>query len=454
MTIFGPKNNYDIIIVSINIKVFHREKFVIMRAFFYKIIFSAKENFFNLLRSFIAGFGILFLVIFFVIYISMRDSVTAYIGGSLLDNLASDEIKIIPRNAKSIDFIKKPNSPFISSSVAERIKKMDHFSEVNALSRVGFNVRIRGDLLGQRKEIYLPVCGIDRGALKGKVGNWKSFVNREPAPVIVPGFTLDILNNYLAMSGMPAVDKKEFQGFPVELRFVTGERNSEAFRSYNLNAEIHSFTDIINFAGLILPSSSLESIASRYRKETGKSAGFEYVVIYAKVKDTNKLPEIQKSLAAMGLKVESQKDIVEKTKQAMSIIDGVFFAILSVFFIVSVISIFNSYLTLVYIRSQKFSLKRVLGFSKLQILFFFLVEAACIGAFYGGAGFYLGNIIIRHANNLLSKWVPFLNNVSLQSNGTDVLLLSILLSSSICAASALVPAIFASNINLFKAVRR
>ena len=454
MTISTANNTDGTIIVLVNIKVFHREKFVIMRAFFYKIIFSAKENFFNILRSFIAGFGILFLVIFFAIYISMRDSVTSYIGGSLLDNLASDEIKIIPANAKSVDFVKKPGSPFITPATASRIKNMPQFKEVNALSRVGFNVRIRGELLGQRKEIYLPVCGIDRGALKGKVKNWQSFVNKDPAPVIVPGFALDILNNYLAMSGMPAINKKEFLGFPVELRFVTGQRQSKAYRSYDFDAEIFSFTDIINFTGLVLPSSYIEAIASRYQKETGKSAGFEYVVIYAKVKDTDNLPEIQKSLAAMGLKVESQKDIVEKSRQIMSVIDGVFFSILAVFFIVSVISIFNSYLTLVYIRSQKFSLKRVLGFSKLQILFFFLVEAACIGAFYGGAGFYLGNIIIRHANNLLSTWVPFLSNVSLQSNGPDVLLLSILLSSSICAASAFMPAIFASNINLFKAVRR
>ncbi len=425
-----------------------------MKAFIYKLFFSLKENLFNLLRSFVAGFGILFLVIFFALYISIRESVTAYIGGSLLDNLASDEIKIVHRNSKSLDFIKTADSPAITPALAAQIRRMPHFSEINALSRVGFNVRIRGELLGKRSEVYLPVCGMDRSALRGKVENWRGFVGKDPVPVIVPSFAVDILNNYLAMNSIPAIASKEFVGFPVELRFVTGKRNMESFRSYKFDGEIHGFTNLVNFTGIILPSSYLESLAARYRKETGRSAGFEYVVIYAKVKDTDMLPEIEKNLRAMGLKVESQKDIVEKTKQTMAVIDAVFMAILAVFFIVSVISIFNSYLTLVYIRSQKFSLKRVLGFSKIQILFFFLVEAAFIGAFYGGAGFYLGNVIIKYANDFIAKWIPFLTSVSLSPNGGDVLILSIMLSSSICAASAFVPAIFASNINLFKAIRR
>jgi ABC-type lipoprotein release transport system permease subunit len=413
-----------------------------------------KENLFNLLRSFIAGFGILFLVIFFALYLSIRDTVTAYIGESLLDNLASDEIKIVHRNSKSLDFVKTADSPAISSAIAWQIKSMPYFSEVNALSRVGLNVRIRGELLGQRKSVYLPVCGIDRTALRGKVSNWRGFVKKEPVPVIVPAFTVDILNNYLAMNGIPAISSKEFVGFPVELRFITGERNTEAYRSYKFDGEIYGFTNFVSFTGIILPTSFLRSVAATYRKETGKSAGFEYVVIYAKVKDTDMLPEIEKKLKSLGLKVESQKEIVEKTKKTMAVIDGVFFSILAVFFIVSVVSIFNSYLTLVYIRSQKFSLKRVLGFSKLQILFFFLIEAAFIGAFYGGAGFFIGNIIIKHANVYIAKWLPFLTSISLSPNGVDVLILSIILSSSICAVSAFLPALFASNINLFKAVRR
>lgn len=425
-----------------------------MNSFFYKTIFLIKDNIVNILRSMISSFGILFLVCFFVIYLAIRDSVTTYISGSLLDNLASNEIKILPKNAASIEFVKKPGSKAISAETLRQIKKMPEFSEITPLSRTGFNVRISAELMGKSKMMYVPVCGIDKSLLKKEIKTWKSFDNRRPVPVIIPGFAIDIMNNFFALEGLPTIDQKEFIGFPVNVRFNTGQKRTPEYKEYNFEAEIHSFTDLVNFPGLLLPTDFLIEISEKYRQDTKKSAGLEYIVIYAKVKDTDKLPVIVSKLKKLGLKVESQKDIIEKTQKTMKLIDGVFFAIMSVFFIVSVISIFNSYLTIVYIRSQKFSLKRVLGFSKLRILVSFIVEAGFIGALYGIAGYFAGNYILAYSGDILAKWVPVLSAVKLQSRGGDVLLMCISISSSICAASALVPAIFASNMNLFKAVRK
>lgn len=84
----------------------------------------------------------------------------------------------------------------------------------------------------------------------------------------------------------------------------------------------------------------------------------------------------------------------------------------------------------------------------------FVFEAALIGAVYGIAGYYGGNYLISYAGEILSKWVPVLGAVSFQSRGTDVLLMCVGISSALSAASAFIPAIFASNMNLFKAVRR
>jgi ABC-type antimicrobial peptide transport system permease subunit len=273
-------------------------------------------------------------------------------------------------------------------------------------------------------------------------------------PIIVPRFAIDIINNYLAMEGFPPLSEKEFIGFPVEMRLAKGEKESPSYEKYNYNASIHSFIDVLGFPGVILPMDFLQSVGERYRKDTGKSVPMEYIVVYAKVKNTDNLPAVTDRLKKMGLRVESQKDIVEKTRETMRIIDGVFFAIMAVFFIVSVISIFNSYLTIVYIRSQKFSLKRVLGFSKIRILVSFLFEALLIGAVYGAAGYFGGNYILSFAGDILSRWIPVLSSVKIQATGADMLLLCIGLSSSVCAVSAFVPAVFASNINLFKAVRR
>ncbi len=426
-----------------------------MNSFLYKLYFIIKDNFVNILRSFISSFGILFLILFFVIYLAIKDSVISYMGGALLDNLASDEIVILPKNAKTVEYVKRPGVPSIPSYTVKQVSGMSDFVEVNPVSRTGFNIRIKGELLGKSKTIFIPVCGVDRKFLKGRVPGWKSFYNRHPVPIIVPKFTIDIMNNYLSMDGFPALTEKDLIGFPVEMKFVTGKKNTpQYYKEYFYEGQVHSFTDLMSFTGLILPTDFLIFSAEQYRKDTGRTVGMEYVVIYAKVKDSDNLPSVVNKLKKMGLRVESQKDIVEKTRKTMNLVNGVFFAIMSVFFIVSVISIFNSYLTIVYIRSQKFSLKRVLGFSKLQILLSFIVEAAFIGAVYGVVGYFGGNWILGYAGDILAKWIPVFGSIKLQSSGADVFIMCVGISSSVCMVSALFPALFASNINLFNAVRK
>ncbi len=425
-----------------------------MNSALYKIFFIIKDNLTNILRSFISSFGILFLVIFFVVYLAVRDSVTIYISGSLLDKLASDEIKILPGNVKTVEFVKKPGSKGMSYQTINQIKKMPELTAVTAISRASFNVRFKAELLGRSKAMYVPVCGIERELIKGKVPGWKNFYNRKPVPVIIPRFSVDIMNNYLAMEDLPSFAEKDLTGFPVELRFASGKKNSPQYKEIDYNAIVHSFTDIINFPGLILPADFLMEVSEQFRRETGRSAGFEYIVAYAKIKDTGNLPSVVNILKKMGLRVESQKDITEKAEKTLRLIDGMFYAIMGVFFFVSAISIFNSYLTIVYIRSQKFSLKRVLGFSKLSILLSFVFEAAFIGAMYGVAGYFCGNYLISYAGEILAKWVPVLKSITIQARGTDILLMCVGLSSAVSAASAFVPAIFASNINLFRAVRK
>ena len=425
-----------------------------MNFLIYKILFIAKDNFTNILRSVVSSFGILFLITFFVIYISLRDSVTSYVKGNLFENLASDEIKILPQNTKEIEFVKRQGSRSIPLSTATTIRKMPDFVSVHGVSRIGFTLRIEGEMLGKTKRMYVPVCGVDRDFLKTRTKKWKSFTNRKPVPIIAPKFTIDMLNNYFAMDNIDPIPESELIGFPLTLTFATGARNTDERKTYDYEAEIHSFTDVINIPGVIVPTDFLRELAQKYYAENKKSAGMEYAVLFAKVKDTDKLPQTVEELKKMGLNVQSQKDVTEKTSKAMKIIDSFSLGVIAIFFLLTSVSIFNSYLTIVYIRSKKFSLKRILGYSKLRILFGFIFESACVGALYGLAGYFTGNMIIRYFSVKIPQFLPSLGSITLAESGTETLFLCIVISSAVSAVSALIPAIFASNINLFKAVRR
>ena len=425
-----------------------------MKFFLYKLFFVLKENVANILRSVVSSFGIFFLISFFVVYISLRTSVTDYVKEKLFDNLASDEIKILPKGVKEIEFVKRQGSPSISLAIVRNIEKMPDLVSVQGVSRIGFNLRIEGELLGKSKRMYVPVCGVDRDFLRTRSKRWKSFVNKRPVPLIAPKYTIDMLNNYFTMENMGPIPESDLIGFPLTLTFSTGIKRTDSRKEYNFEAEIHSFTDVINIPGVIVPTAFLKELAAKYYQDENKSARMEYAVLFAKIKDTDNLPSVVDKIKKLGLNVVSQKDVTEKTDKAMRIIDSFSLGVIAIFFLLTAVSIFNSYLTIVYIRSKKFSLKRILGYSKIKILFGFLIEAGAVGALYGIAGYFAGNSIIEYFSTNIPKYLPSLGEITITKTGTDTLFLCIMISSAVSAASALIPALFASNINLFKAVRR
>lgn len=116
----------------------------------------------------------------------------------------------------------------------------------------------------------------------------------------------------------------------------------------------------LTLRGCCTPDSFVNSIAAQYAAETKSEKPILYIRLYAKVKDVKMLPQIKK-IKSMGLAVTSLDEIASKTNQAMSIIDG--FSLLVGFFLLllTVISIFNSYLIIIYNQSYSFSLQNIRG---------------------------------------------------------------------------------------------
>ncbi|HQL43383.1 MAG TPA: hypothetical protein PL073_05765, partial [Spirochaetota bacterium] len=223
---------------------------------------------------------------------------------------------------------------------------------------------------------------------------------------------------------------------------------------FKVPAYVHSFSSTFNLTGVVVPDSFVNSIAAQYAAETKSEKPILYIRLYAKVKDVKMLPQITKKIKSMGLAVTSLDEIASKTNQAMSIIDG--FSLLVGFFLLllTVISIFNSYLIIIYNRSYSFSLRRILGVSKLRIIMTFMVEAAFIGGVYGFIGYLAGAYSIQAAGARLSSLIPALQGIGLEPVGMHIGALMVLFSIAISSLSALIPAIFASNMNLFKALSK
>lgn len=418
------------------------------------IKYSLRDTLKNILKAFISSFGILFLISFLVLYVSFRNSIKNYIDKSLFGKLSINQVRITPKSNK--DTLSFANSSIGGASIKKRqvkkIRKMKELRDVMSVIRMNLPSKVRVELFGIKRRMFSPICGIDPGYFRGKMKNWRNFINKDPVPVIGPAFFLQIANNYLSLKGFPILTAKTLEELPIRLDIYTDFANRKEVK---VKAVVHGFSDILTFPGVLVPSDFIVKFTQKIKKTQDKKwQGYHYIIMYAKVKNIKDIPAITKKLNKMGLKVESQRDIANKTNKVMNIIDSSSIFILSIFLILTVISIFNSYLTIVYNRSHKFSLKRVLGVSKIRIIIGFVLESACIGALYGIIGFYVGIYLLSYLSNNISDWIPGLSGILLLPGESNLFQIAIMLSVLVSSVSALIPAIFASNINLFKAVRK
>lgn len=413
-----------------------------------------EEIFKNIWKALLSSFGIILLIAFLVLYLSLRESVTKFVDKRLFGSLDINEMIIEPK-AKSGEPTLAYAINSISAEKVKAIRKMPTISSVNAVTCINAATKIRIELFGKSYTPYVPICGVSRQFIKDKVTDYKSFTfnpNKE-VPVIAPQVALDMFNNFASINNIPLFTEETLKGLPVTLIIET-PKAVEPKKRFKVPAYVHSFSSTFNLTGIVVPDSFINSIAAQYAAETKSAKPILYIRLYAKVKDVKMLPQTTKEIKSMGLAVTSLDEIASKTNQAMSIIDG--FSLLVGFFLLllTVISIFNSYLIIIYNRSYSFSLRRILGVSKLRIIMTFMVEAAFIGGVYGFIGYLAGAYSIQAAGARLSSLIPAFQGIGLEPVGMHIGALMVLFSIAISSLSALIPAIFASNMNLFKALSK
>ncbi|MGL4369862.1 MAG: ABC transporter permease [Spirochaetota bacterium] len=378
---------------------------------------SSEDTFKNILKSLISSFGILFLISFLVLYVSLRDSIKNYVDKNIFGTLAIDEIKVTVKTGKQFDiFSQTQGVQGIRPGAVAYIKKMPEVKKVYSLIQMEHKTFIRGELMGQRKKVFMPIGSIENDFFRERDPKWRTLTSKDPLPLVAPRFAIDMLNNYLSMTGMPTFPPEGLTGFPIELTVQSTPPGYSPKKDYSYNAVIHSVTDQLPFMGIVVPSDFIYRFMREHAADSPeKNLGVRYVSLYVKVKDIKKLPETTAKIRKLGVQVESQQDVAAKTNKALSIIDGSSIVIIGMFLILTVISIFNSYLTIVYNRSQKFSLRRVLGVPKFKIILGFVCEAAFVGMLYGLLGYFAGNWMLGIATDYLVKWVPSLTGIVLQS---------------------------------------
>jgi hypothetical protein len=405
------------------------------------IIFSSRDLLKGISKVMLSGFGIIFLISFLIIFISLRKSVSEFIEKRIFGQLNINEIQITPGTKN--DYVSfnlfTPSANEISDKTVSEIKTIPGIKTVYPVMRLNIPSMLTMGMFGKFMRADILTSSVDKNFFRESKIEWKKFRDGENIPVIIPYFALDLYNNFAAVNGLPELGEKSLIGFTMKLSLGSSSF-SPSKNSKDYNAVIFGFTSRISSTGIIVPDDFLKRVCRERQDKSGASGCGSCVMIMASAAGSRELPSVVNAIKKMKLNVASRKDIAEKAARALGIIDGAFLLILSIILVLTVIAIFNSYMANVYNRSQEISLKRVIGASKLRI----------IGVLFGVTGYFTGYLALKSLSDKIPEWIPLLKGLNLSADVGYLLPVSVAVSAAVSSVSALIPAVFASNMNLFK----
>ncbi len=425
-----------------------------MRYLLKNIILIFREIKKNIPGTLLASFGIIFLIAFFIISLSLRNSASDFLKKRVFGELKINQIKVTPPSQKSMLRFSASEAAIIDDQI-KKIRNIEGLEKIEEIVRLNCPTSIRAGMLGMYLKSDMLVSGVDKTFFKDSKLNWKDFKQKDYIPVVIPLFVMDVYNNFAASNGLPALTPKALGILSIEMIIGRSSFVRNGKKEHKYNAKIFGFTDTITTAGIIVPSDFIKDFCRTNGGEVQLADKcYSTIMIIGSVKEISRIPAITKRIQALRLNVESQADIAQKTEKALFLLNITLSSILGIIFILTVISVFNSYLAVVYNRSYMFSIQRMLGASKLRIVLIFVFESGIIGAVYGLAGYFIAYFLLIYLTNNISVWIPLLQGFDLRLGTHEYLPAAVGFSVFVSCVSALIPAIFASNLSLFKAVKR
>ncbi len=408
----------------------------------------------NIPKTLLASFGIIFLIAFLVMSLSLKNTVSDYLKKRIFGELKINQIKITPKGPRSLMNFSASDIA-IDDSQIRKIKRMEGLENIEEIIRLNCPASLKAGMLGMYLKTDMLISGVDKNFFKETIPAWKNFKQKDIIPVVIPMFIMDIYNNFAATNGMPAFGPKALNMLAIEMIIGRSSFSRNNKKEFTYKARVFGFTETITSAGIIVPKDFIENFCSSNSSDLQfADKCYSCIMLIGNVKTIDQIPAITKKISSMNLNVESQADIANKTEKALLVLNITLSLIFGIILFLTCISIFNSYLAVAYNRSYMFSIQRMLGSSKLRIVFIFILEAGIIGALYGLAGYFTGYYALIYLTDNISNWIPLLGGVNCTLRPFEYLFIAIGLSTAVSSVSAFFPAVFASNLNLFSAMKK
>ncbi len=360
-----------------------------------RLIFFSKLFFLSLYRSFpkllVSTVGIYISVVVLLMGFAFEKSIRQSYQKNFLGSLPIQRILVMPPKPAKPKLtqiplmggaVQKPHGLTYTDFV--RIKRLKQVVIRGMIMPVHLPVTLKANFLNRGIRTDIVLLGVSRSLMWHDIVTNKKFEarmknNTKTYPILLPRFILTAYNSFAEVNGLPAFSAKKLGG--VQMQLIIGKSSladSLFVDKKMLSAEIVGVSDLPHLYGLAIPM----TLARQLNRQLPHIKRDYYSAIFLDVQDPTQVSAISKKLENWGLRTKSAADISAKANNAMygvRLILQIFSGLILFFTAMTMVYGFNA---MVATKQREWMVFRILGASKLWIIFFLLLQVVVVSFFY------------------------------------------------------------------------
>lgn len=312
----------------------------------------------------------------------------------------------------------KMNRTSLNARIINQVAQIKGVKAVYPMQPISFPVRAEGRIFGQDIMTDIVINGVSPELVKESIAPGERFdpVNPdtgEDVPVIISRYFLDLYNLGIAQSNkLPQFNESAGIGRTFDL--VLGESTISGIvnvkKSRRIQCRVVGFTPDVTLFGIVIPLSIVRDLNAWYLGSEMR----DYTLAHVELEDVKDFERIFQELQAMGVLVESQKELLDQFRFILNLISiaSVFFT-LCIIILAGVNLVHAESLSLLE-RKSEMGLLYVVGMNRSQLMRMILGEKiilGCVAGFAGTGSLVLLWTLISSRIRILTLNVPFLGNI-------------------------------------------
>ena len=269
----------------------------------------------------------------------------------------------------------------LTPEIVAKIKNIPHVTKVYPQISYRGPASLEIKILGQSFITDSLIFGVPAEIIQSDLpdlSKWRTDIT--PLPLIAPRKILDLYNYTVAINhGPPTIDEKSLLDNEITIHlnyssFFPGLSQEKE----TLQGRIVGFSDKVNLIGLSLP---YEKIAQLNQALGQKEEKYHQLYVFVDQPENTEL--VAADIEKLNVETSYLQKEFQKFSQSFFYLKIILSLISLIILILAAISIFNTFLSLVFERTHDIGILRAIGANRFHIMNIFLSESAILG-FLGG----------------------------------------------------------------------